>query len=358
MKVVYFLGAGASKNFGYPLTGDIMPEILTGLINQDLFIHSTANKPKIIEQQNKLLEYFYTLYPGLRKVDIQQEKERVPNITEVLSMVDHCCFYHIPPHPGLSDNSLDDFRLLLNRAIGELMLLYEEKPYTSAETDLLQSFIAPIRQERRPDDGLTFITTNYDLVIDNEIQNEMLIDRVDYGTAYRSVFDSSLSITPTKPMLKYYKLHGSLNWLRCSLCGHFYINPYGCIVRQAFKEEIDDQNTCVCSDHLRLKTVLVSPSLVRDIRDSNLLQIWRAALESIRVADKLVFIGYSLPAEDLAIKSIIMRGLNGRKKSHPIDIAVVQYGNAARNNYLNLFETNISYYAHGLEEYLQTNVVI
>ena len=42
--------------------------------------------------------------------------------------------------------------------------------------------------------------------------------------------------------------------------------------------------------------------LVRDIRDSNLLQIWKAAMEALRTADQIVFIGYSLPAEDFAIK--------------------------------------------------------
>lgn len=358
MKVVYFLGAGASKNFGYPLTGDIMPEILSGLKANNLFFHSAAKTQRAGEEQYLFLEYFYTLYPGLRNVDEKMEKERIPNITEVLSMVDHCCFYNIPPHPDLSDQHLEQFRSLINRAIGELMLEYEEKPYTPHEKQLLDSFVSPIRQGRNPGDSLTFITTNYDLVIDNEIQNELLVDKVDYGITYRSVFDSSLANTPMESSVKYYKLHGSLNWLRCSLCGHFYINPYGCIIHQAFKEETDHENTCICSDHLRLKTVLVSPSLVRDIRDSNLLQIWRSALESIRVADKLVFIGYSLPAEDLAIKSIIMRGLNGRKSSQPLEIAVVQQGEAAKNNYLNLFSSSIRYYGHGLEEYLQTNTVI
>ncbi|RYY70442.1 MAG: hypothetical protein EOO13_06540, partial [Chitinophagaceae bacterium] len=131
MNVVYFLGAGASKNFGYPLTGDIMPEILKNLQEDDLFTHSAINSPKAEDGQKMLLEYFYTLYPGLRKVDVMADKDRVPNVTEVLSMIDHCCFYNIPPHPELSDNNLENFRLLLNRSIGELLLKYEMIPYTT-----------------------------------------------------------------------------------------------------------------------------------------------------------------------------------------------------------------------------------
>ncbi len=355
MKSVYFLGAGSSKNFGYPLTNDIMPEIILALKDNSLFFHSSAKTQNAHADHSQLLEYFYQLYPGLNNVDVVKEKNRIPNITEVLSMVDHCSFYNIPPHPNLSDQNLEQFRQLLNRAIGELMLNYEEKPYTNVERNLLNSFISPIRKSRTANDSLTFITTNYDLIIDNEIQNEFLIDKVDYGITYRNVFDSNIVTTPSNSAVKYYKLHGSLNWLQCSLCGYFYINPYGCIIHQAFKNETDNENTCICSDHLRLKTVLVSPSLVRDIRDSNLLQIWRSALESIRVADKLVFIGYSLPSEDLAIKSIIMRGINGRKSSQKLEIDIVQMGDAAKNNYFNLFGNGINYYGNGLEEYLQTN---
>lgn len=37
-------------------------------------------------------------------------------------------------------------------------------------------------------------------------------------------------------------------------------------------------------------------------------------MEASRTADNLIFIGYSLPAKDLGIKSVIIRGVNGRDK--------------------------------------------
>jgi hypothetical protein len=98
-------------------------------------------------------------------------------------------------------------------------------------------------------------------------------------------------------------------------------------------------------------SVLVAPSLVRDIRDPNLLQIWKASLEAIRTADKLIFIGYSLPAEDLAIKSIIIRGLNGRSNKK-LEVDVVQLGTASRPNYENIFGKKINFHSKGLEAYL------
>ena len=159
-----------------------------------------------------------------------------------------------------------------------------------------------------------------------------------------------------KPLLNYYKLHGSLNWLMCSLCGWYYINPFGSIVHQEFREEKDDSNICICNKEMRLKSVLVAPSIVRDIRDSNLLQIWKGALEAIRTADKIIMIGYSLPAEDLAIKSIILKGINGRAGNNMPQLEVVQFGEQAKPNYQNIFGNVFkaaNYYKDGLEAYLK-----
>ena len=350
--IVYFLGAGCSKSFGYPLTGEIMPEILTNLEKKNLF--KIGNKKTLTETRHEklLLDYLYKIYPGLKGINIKRNKKNIPNITEVLSLIDHCCFYNIPPHPDLNDDVLQLFRQLLNRAVGELLLNYENAPYTAQERKLLKEFIKPLRAEKKIH-TITVITTNYDLTIDRQLERDMFDQRVDFGISYRDTDTSEIRQQPLKPLFRYYKLHGSLNWTRCDLCGHYYINPEGSIVHQAFTEEINNDNTCVCSNSLRLKSVLVAPSLVRDIRDSNLLQIWKASMESIRTADKLIFVGYSLPSEDLAIKSIVMRGLNGRNKRQPLNIDVVQLGDSAKINYINLFGKKINYYNKGLKQYLK-----
>jgi NAD-dependent SIR2 family protein deacetylase len=355
--IVYFLGAGASKNFGYPLTGQIMPEIIQALKKNDLFELGNTKTGKEAKLEKDLLEFLYILYPGLRNINLQKEKKHIPNITEVLSLIDHCCFYNIPPHPALCDETLMSFRQLLNRAVGELLLYYEVIPYTKTEEDLLKTFIGPLKKENK-NAIITVITTNYDLVIDREFSKHIIGHQVDFGIAYRDIKTSKIVFQPANPLFRYYKLHGSLNWTRCDLCGHYYINPYGSIVHQTYKQRSDSNNTCVCSDRMRLKSVLVAPSLVRDIRDSNLLQIWKASMEAIRTADKLIFIGYSLPAEDLAIKSIIMRGLNGRDKKQKLQVDVVQHGEDAKPNYINLFGRDIEYCADGLKKYLKKSVLM
>jgi NAD-dependent SIR2 family protein deacetylase len=351
--IVYFLGAGFSKNFGYPLTGEIMPEIIALLKKGDLFELGKTKTQKEALLEKQLLHFIYLLYPGLKYVN-PERVIAIPSVTEVLSFVDHSCFYNIPPHPELDADNLKQFQMLLNRAIGELLLRYDYMNYTPTERQLLDEFIEPLKQIKK-NNNVSFITTNYDLIIDNEFIDQGITNEINYGIPYRDVASSEIVLQKDNPRFNYFKLHGSLNWTRCEFCGHYYINPLGSILFQAFKQKIDRDNTCTCNSSIRLKSVLIAPSLVRDIRDANLLQIWRSALEAIRTADKLIFIGYSLPGEDFAIKSIIMRGINGREASKPPAIDVVQLGDNAYPNFFNLLGKNITYYNQGLAAYLRTN---
>jgi hypothetical protein len=108
------------------------------------------------------------------------------------------------------------------------------------------------------------------------------------------------------------KLHGSLSWLKCPLCGFIYVNTTGDVVAQAFREDkVDYNNTCVCG-HGPVRAVLVAPSMVRSVLDPNLLTIWRSALEALRTAEDWVIAGYSLPPEDIAIRSILVRAYHAR----------------------------------------------
>jgi hypothetical protein len=119
--------------------------------------------------------------------------------------------------------------------------------------------------------------------------------------------------------------------LRCSICDNVYLNPAGAIAYLSFRlgegagqpgqrdarlEELEaaGANECHCG-HRPLKHVIVAPSLVRDIRDPILLEIWRNALEELRQADTWFIVGYSLPSEDLAIRSMLLRAFQGWKSA-------------------------------------------
>jgi hypothetical protein len=63
----------------------------------------------------------------------------------------------------------------------------------------------------------------------------------------------ALNDGPPTPRLRLFKLHGSVSWPRCPLCGFVYVNTVGSVVQQAFREDkIDDDDTCV-RRHVRVR---------------------------------------------------------------------------------------------------------
>ncbi len=141
-----------------------------------------------------------------------------------------------------------------------------------------------------------------------------------------------------------------MNWLRCDLCEHNYINTFGAIADLAFHEDVNDYNTCHCG-HAPLRSVIIAPSLVRDIRDVNLLEIWKNTLELLRTATEWVIIGYSFPSEDIAIRSLFLRAYNGHEE-RPL-IRVIQKGeDKTVSSRYKLFFPNCIYETGGLEQFL------
>ena len=105
--------------------------------------------------------------------------------------------------------------------------------------------------------------------------------------------------------------------------------------------------------------------MVRDVRDPHLLNVWRAATEALRTATEWYVIGYSLPSEDLAIRSMLLRAFSARGLEigpGPVSswpelpgprVTVVQKGKDAKPAFDSMFP-GCGYLAGGLEELLAT----
>jgi hypothetical protein len=163
------------------------------------------------------------------------------------------------------------------------------------------------------------ISTNYDAAVERALF-ERLIDHgvsvgqvINFGMPWRDAFKDRLHLRPPGARLAILKLHGSLNWLRCEQCGHVTVNV---TKRIAPLDNWEREGL--------LRSILVTPSVVRDVRDANLLGIWRAALEDLREADEWIFIGHSLPTEDIAIRSVLLRTWHARRRKG-LRVRVVQF---------------------------------
>jgi hypothetical protein len=349
-KTAIFTGAGASKAIGYPLTRELLPRVRAELRSGVLFADTnTVDSDR--HRRNELDRMLRTLLPAFDRV----ADADLPLITDVFSLVE----YAIAAGEALpigDEGALRRCRDLLKHAITDVLIGDFLEPWNTrnvehrrqkAVLDRLTSWI----QKLGRDGGV--VSTNYDIGIEYELFRRVgqhaVIRGVDLGFDWRDTQTGIERTRPPKPSMRIYKLHGSLDVLKCASCGYVYFNPWGQIAFRAFRDEIDLNNTCVCGDGVKLQLHIVAPSIVREIRDANLLSVWRSAHEWLRNADDWFIIGYSLPPEDLAIRSLLIRAYAGRKeKPH---VTIVQHGNGDRARYELLFP-GCTYHADGLEAFL------
>lgn len=72
-----------------------------------------------------------------------------------------------------------------------------------------------------------------------------------------------------------------------------------------------------------LRPLLVAPSHLKDYRNPHLSQVWYEAQRVLREADRVIFIGYSLPDDDVEVVYLLKRSLAHITVSK--QITVVEY---------------------------------
>ena len=86
----------------------------------------------------------------------------------------------------------------------------------------------------------------------------------------------------------------------------------------------------------------------------NLLAIWQSALEALRTADELIIVGYSLPTEDIAIRSMFLRAC--RRPELTIRVIQKRADQDAEKRYRFLFPKSVFSHCRfevgGLEDFI------
>ena len=335
-RVVLFVGAGASRACGYPTNNEILPEILRRL-------RENAFGDEHIDPRRKDLQKFLARLLPPPASDIP-----LPEITEVLSILDHCIDNGEELFStGKGSLKLADARWLLDRAVGRVIKCIHLKGRDIVPGKILEW----IKKTRRGAD-VTVVSTNYDFSLDREMFDDLDdwstdYAKTDFGFTWRDPDDGELVHPSRTPKMRLYKLHGSLNWLNCPRCGNTYVNFLRTLVTLADSE--GEWSTCHCGFG-PLRGVLVAPSFVRRYRDRNILNIWRSASEALRLADRWVMVGYSFPPEDIAIRTLFLRALLSRRQAPRIQ--VVSHGDTALCRYRQLF-AECEYSGDGLKAFLE-----
>lgn len=311
---VLFLGAGATRPFGLPLTAEILPAILSRLRRGTLF--GTADGARrSAGQMRALLE---ALMPGLGRRNVAP-----PLITDLLSVVDHMIASGQALQPGIGPHEMDRLRAQLESGLAEVLAAPAAR--TRRDQALLGRFTG-WAMHLADTEGLTVVSTNYDVVVDRGLYARLpgeVAREVDFGISWYPMGTGDRQPRPPRPRLQLLKLHGSLDWLRCPLCDHLYMEPARPVARGRRRRHRGRVAACACG-YRPLRRLLVAPSMVRDVRDGHLLSIWRTALEALGSARRWIVIGYSMPPEDVAIRSMFIRALGSRRQ--PPEVVLVQRG--------------------------------
>jgi hypothetical protein len=316
--VALFLGAGASAALGYLLTREIAPAIAKRVLEGPAFQQRTLAEN--VGALNRVL----TILGGLSRDGDGSD------ITELLSLIDHCI---------LEDEALDGSvnliaaRQLLEKAIAEVL----DRPFRQADTGP-GDVMGWIERAQQAGARVTIISTNYDTSLDLPLLEPLLEnpETVDFGFAFREVGSGAVIQPPNTPALRLYKLHGALNWLKCLRCSRVYVNLEANV---AFLPDAEPGlwNRCHCG-HSSLNMLLVAPSYVRGVRDPSLRSVWQQTYEALRKSATWLFVGYSLPPEDIAIRALLHRArLSRGAAGDELRVAVYDPSKSAIGRYRAMF---------------------
>jgi len=169
---------------------------------------------------------------------------------------------------------------------------------------------------------VSIITFNYDLCLDLALLQKRI--EIDY----------CLDPTDRSGGIKYIKLHGSLNWGRCSSCnkivpwllqdffGNFHWNIYGDDTKEVsfhlaslFKEfKHCDKKGVV------LEPIIVPPTWNKGQHHEELREVWKAGAAELSNAENIFIIGYSLPETDQFFRNLFALGTIGRARIRQIKV--------------------------------------
>lgn len=180
-------------------------------------------------------------------------------------------------------------------------------------------------------------TMNYDISLDRCLLN-MRNDEcgnidLDYGIEFADYRLPGSFERPSERSVLLLRLHGGLNWKRCSACQALFTTV-------SSHANVLPREKCRMCGSERLDHVIVPPSFTRQYTDPVLQIIWGRLLEELRSADRWVFIGYSLPNADVHLRTLLSHAFNMRSAAgEKISIYWVGFKRSADDkNWLDLGE--------------------
>ena len=307
-----FLGGGASAAEGAPLQNDLFKEYFKSLRENE----SSHN----YEMQRELASFFAFIF----NIDVDNsslENVQFPTFEECLGIIDlaerrkeSLKGFELENMASNSDR-LRFIRLYLIMLMAKIIddKLKESKGYHKSLVEKLKE-INYLK-------NTIFISTNYDILIDNALTYIHLPNQetqLDYGVDFTNFRKPNDWTRPGLNAIKLYKLHGSLNWLYCPTCNELTLTP---LEKGVVRKLMYDFSEASCENcESVIVPIIVPPTFFKDMNNVYLSIIWNKAELALREVEHIIFCGYSFPDADMHIKYLLKRIQTNR--NNPIKITV------------------------------------
>jgi hypothetical protein len=293
MKTVFIFGAGASKDAGAPLMADFLDRA-EDLSRSDPELSSEESFKDVLAALAELQGVHAKSYLDLNNIEVIFGAIEMAQILQKLGNRDQDSIARLRTSiVNLIVKTLEHsvrFRVSNDRIVSP-------EPYST--------FLNMLEKLHFTD--FSFMTFNYDLALDFAL------------TRFRP-FDYYLSGSSPRGM-PYLKLHGSINWGRCSKCDS--IIPYN-INEVNFPFFISDyvyfdlgsklSSKKHCDFPLSGPPVLIPPTWNKTASHPDLLNVWRRAAIELSHAENVFVIGYSMPETDLFFRYLYALGAESTKR--------------------------------------------
>lgn len=311
---VFIFGAGASAHAGAPMMSGFLDRTESMLI-----------KGEFDRQNEKLFE----IWRKIRRLQQVQSKSYLDldNVEDIYSALEMALI--IKRFPGIASEEIEELRdgliTLIMRTL-ERSMKFEHKfePMEQYPEDQ-EFFLPPFSYEEfcnRIAGKLDFsaITFNYDIGLDYAL--------------FRSARNEGKSIDyclgdPVDGTIKLLKLHGSVNWARCSVCNEVipylfpeFLGQNAREVRRDLNDSGDDHTHFEFSRALfKLKhkhtkhrgqnkflPALVPPTFAKTDYQSTITRVWQQAASELAEARNILVFGYSMPQTDSFFRYLLALG--------------------------------------------------
>lgn len=362
-KTVYILGAGFSKEASAPSQEELVNKIFD-IHSQSpfVFIDGTVEKFKLFLTDTLLIP--------------DSLHNKIP-LEDIFTPLDRCLADNIS-FRNLDIDEIKEIRGLIYYLIGktlESLLHNSEKEYINKFADhLVRTASKRLDHKYREIDSVSVLSTNWDILLDNSIKQN--IDNnfkskavVDYCCYISSYWKDDEGVKPGLEILgqggfnvKLLKLHGSLNWLQCPRCLRVYVDFHNKIAIRQYGRPVNCRH---CDKHFgkhnshKLSSNLIMPTFLKNLSNPQYKLIWQNAGIELSEAERIVFIGYSLPQADFEMRQLLSRMVRPTAK-----IEVVDFGDESQPriidtmNRYNIFFGNRhpKFFLKGAKHYLENDL--